>query len=205
MSLKKARELLTELRSMANKAGPAFFERVKKAAELLLNKEWLSTAEFNGNYDLACQFVESECFPEAKDTTMDEMLTLYREFPEEKQWADEKYNLRRLWGKMLQRKRQEREAVADEKRKQEAIKSDGPPRATMADVQHRDEQIKELNYTIKKEREVAESLLEKCQRLEKENAELEKQNSYLSGRVAELEQMVDKQMDRQSKRMSVAV
>ncbi|HYE16834.1 MAG TPA: hypothetical protein VEA69_00195 [Tepidisphaeraceae bacterium] len=180
MSLSKTKQLLNKLKAMADQAGPALYERAGMAAEVLADAAWVA-AEHGGDYDRACKAVEDNYFPElGKAMSIHELLTLAREFPQA-EWARHKYNLRRLWAEW--EGRQEREPKAQRER------------VTKEDMAKAKDEIKELTYSLKKERQTAEGLAEENRRLRERVAELERVNARLEGRIEELERVLERRSE----------
>lgn len=172
----KTSEILAKLKAMATKAGEAIFERAKLADEVLTDKAWLDS-EFQGDHDRAMEVVEADYFPElATAFGLSSLLTLAREFPDVATWRQHKFNLSKLWAEYEERHKEETPKI--ERRKQPKI----------ADVEERDEKIKELEWVAKNTKDALAVKETELERLRRENDELRGENRALQRMLDQIRQ-----------------
>jgi hypothetical protein len=168
----KTSAILAKLKSMATEAGEAIFERT-------------TLAEFLGDHDKARETLQADCFPELSLTfSLGRLLTLLATFPTVVEWRAHKFNLVRLWDEHEERRR----AREGDKPKREVNRS------KVADIEERDEKIKELEWAAKNTREIIEVKETELLRLRRENDELR-------GEVKALNRMLEQ--ERQGRRQAV--
>ena len=157
----KTSEMLAKLKAMASRAGEAIYERATLAAAVLADKQWLN-AEFSGDYDKAVAFMEDDLFPElSKAFGLVRLLTLAEAFPSAEDWRTHKYNLNRLWAEWESRHESEKDEKKTERR-----------HATIADLEQRDEKVKDLEFQVKTIGDAIKSKDAEIEKLRIENAEL---------------------------------
>lgn len=153
--------------------GPDLYRRVVQAAERLADLDWI-TRQHGGNPDKARKAIEDDYFPElGLAFPLHRLLVLHREFPEESQWAEWKYDLTDLW------------AVYEEK-----VKGTRPTivkrRATVKDLEERDEKIKQMEW---KEKDAARRIDEKAKEIASLSERLEKRKQEARQYRAEIDQI----------------
>jgi hypothetical protein len=172
----RAKQILAELKRIAPEGEANLFQRIKLAAELLADTDWLGE-QHGGDEDRAGEWLEAEFFASLCGyVPLLKVVAVFRKFPSEATWAEYRYNLRAL------------EALYDEARATEA--GDQKPSrktATLKQVQELEQKVSEAEYAAKRERTEADRLRDEVAALKNENAELR-------GRVAELERIVDRRL-----------
>ncbi len=97
---KTTAQKVTRLDHLAGKAGHNIFERIKLASEVLEDRDYIAS-EYDGNYGALYDKVAGY-FPDlcgVLGTTLDGLRSLYREYPDEQQWAGEQYNIAHMLAK----------------------------------------------------------------------------------------------------------
>ena len=178
----KTNEALAKLKLMAAKAGDAIYERACLARDVLADQTWID-AEFASDMDKAHEVIEVEYFPELHTAFgLGRLLALLATFPTLAEWKTHKCNLMRLWAAHMEQ---------DEKTRPKSERRG----AKLADVQARDERIKELEWSLKSSKDGAQAREKetavKLSRIERENAELRIEIAELRGENKALLRMVE--------------
>lgn len=177
----KTNEALAQLKRMATKAGEAIYERAKLAASIMGDTAWID-AEFAGDYDAAEAAVEADCFPELSAAFgLSQLLELIATFPAVEEWRQHKFSLPRLWAEFKAKTSKDKPEVVRRK-------------ATVADLEERDEKIKELEWHVKsahdtmaeRERELSASVARLRMESESEIEKLRRENAELRAELAEV-------------------
>jgi DNA repair exonuclease SbcCD ATPase subunit len=161
---------LVRLRELASGARQNIYERCKLASEILADRDWIAI-EHGGEYDAAQKALEDDFFSDvAGFIVLADLVLIYKQFPDEAQWKELRYNLAALKGAM-------REATREPKPAKEPQK-----RATLAQLAELEEQLasatqraENLSRTISNQAEEITALKDEVARLKKENAELRRQ------------------------------
>ena len=173
-------EKVARLKAMARKAGKAIYDRTKMASEVLADKAWLDS-EHLGDYDKALACLQEECFPElSKAFSLGRLLALYATFPDHAFWARCRYNLMALWAEYEDRQAEGRPEPVERRH------------ATLAQLEERDEKIKELEWQLKTSVESAKTAIADMERLRTENAELRGQLKQLQAECERLHARLDR-------------
>jgi hypothetical protein len=157
---------LARLKKLRDKAGSLVYERVKLAASVYADRNWVA-ASFRGDPNAAAAHLQEEYFADLCDAvSFLDLLGIFKVFPEEREWAEHKYSVKRLFAALP------KEEKAPRERRGVTIK------------EHEEEisRRKDAEFAAKRAREEAETLQARVKELEMENAKLK-------GRIEELERI----------------
>ncbi len=108
---------LAELGSLKHTACKGHYQRIKLAARLQANREWVD-GRHEGNLQQAIRFLEDEFFHDIVGTAgLSDLIVAYHRFPEEVKWAENDYNLRTMVGlvpKIRRSKKKDRRVSREE-------------------------------------------------------------------------------------------
>lgn len=181
----KTPEVVAKLLTMATKAGEAMYERAKLAASCLEDRQWID-AEFGGDYDVALEYIEGDCFPDlAGGFGLSRLLEIIAKFPERNDWRADKWNINRMWARIVDAKRE-----ADDKPERQVR-----PRPTAKDLEERDTKIAEKDWTIKTQQQALERELGEVEKLRLRVTELEAEVNQLRGENKQLTKMIEMMRD----------
>lgn len=110
-------ETFAELIELRNQTGKVLFHRINLAKVLLQDHEWVeSPSGGGGDESIAIDRLEEECFGDC-GYSLPQILEILEEVPQERTWKANKYNLRRMYAEMKERKtipiRESREKVVE--------------------------------------------------------------------------------------------
>lgn len=141
MTEKTTTQKIAELKSLASDARSNMYRRVKLAAEIIKDVDWLEQA-FMGKTLTAMDFLAREGFPYVL-LTVGQLSAIYAKWPEENQWKEFHYDVNLMWDELKSTQKPERKTahVVSWKEKAEQLQAEL--------------RIKELE-NVKLERKVAE-------------------------------------------------
>ena len=92
-------QIFVQLLQLRNESGKKHYQRIKLAAQLLQDKEWVeSPTGGGGDENKAIDRLELDCFGDIVGTIgLPEMLDVFTHIPNEKDWEKNKYNLKKMW------------------------------------------------------------------------------------------------------------
>jgi hypothetical protein len=186
-----------ELKNMLNEQGQKILHRLRLAAELLSDAEWLMSTK--NDEGAARDLLEDECFGDLCGAlTLGQLLRIYQHFPNEADWKESRWNLKSLIVRV------------------EAIESKGKDKPTRAPIERvtikeRDELVQEREHfkavadnnlrkfeTASREVNLAKSkerdYLTEIRELKAMLHDLKVENAHLKGRLEELERAMERQM-----------
>lgn len=87
---------LARIKQLARDGNASFFERLKLAAQVLMDHEWI-VDNFNGCDADAMDYVQQEGFSMIAGVyTLGDLLKMYHAFPQESDWQAVKYDLKAM-------------------------------------------------------------------------------------------------------------
>ncbi len=103
----KGSELYARLLNMRNESGKLLYQRLRMCKELLGDREWVAAADGGGGDEaVAMDRLESECFADiCGSMTLTQLLQVIDAVPTETVWKANKYNLRKMWNEVIQRRK----------------------------------------------------------------------------------------------------
>lgn len=184
---RKTREKIAKLQRLTDEGNGNIYRRIKLAAELLDDPEYLAEMHAN-DWVEAVEAVESKYFAMlGGDPPLRKLIKVYEEFPREAQWKEYRYNLRAMVIAYEDAER-ERNAEADEESPRAK-----PMRVTRAMLAEAEEERDDYRAQLKFTRENLESSQERIERLERELQATRTENARLQGRIEELESILNRQ------------
>lgn len=101
--------LYLQLVEMRNEAGERLYLRIQLAAKLLADKAWVDDpAQGGGDEGKALDMLEDTCFADICGAiSLPQMLEICRAVPSKATWKTNRYNLRRMYAEMQERKKAE--------------------------------------------------------------------------------------------------
>lgn len=157
----RTKEIMVSLKKLSAEGEKNLFQRVKLAAELLEDFDWI--AEFHdGNEDMAAEAVQASYFASLCGyVPLLKVVAIYRKYPKETIWQEYAYNLKAL------------ELIYDADRKQEAgMQKSSVKRATLAQMAELEAQLSEAKAKGAAAKAELDTLREEAQKLREENAQL---------------------------------
>lgn len=145
-------KLYAQLLNMRNEAGAQLFQRLRLAKQLLSDQQWVAEDEGGGGDEAtALDRLEDECFADICGAmSLPNMMEILERIPTETTWKANKYNLRKMWTELLNRRKAakgpkhaqpEREHKTREERKIEKLE---------AELQFANDRINELERDYRK-------------------------------------------------------
>ncbi len=171
-------EMFAELISLRNEAGEKHYQRVKLAANLLKDKDWVeSPAGGGGDENRALDRLEVECFGDLCGlVSLTNLLELLHHFPKLEDWQRHKFNPSRMWVEYSQKTKGTK-------------KKDSTPRKvaelpTVAEFEQFSPNTQKRTYERVLNR--IETDIQKIERLEQENSALREENKTLKARIRDI-------------------
>jgi DNA repair exonuclease SbcCD ATPase subunit len=174
--MKTPQQLLAKLRDLSKSAGENYYERISIADTLLQDKHWLE-AEHAGSDFKAAKALEDHYFHDLSGAMgLFDLLHIFRKHPEQKDWEKHGYNLKKMYATL----------------KKTADKAEPPRRATVAELDAAQEQVKDLQYQLQHQRKLVKEHKTQGETLSQQVDRLKEENFRLKGRVEELERILEK-------------
>lgn len=184
VAISEATKLKNKLRSMADKAGSAAYERLGLAAQLMLDKEWIA-AEHGGDSHVALETIEAEFFHDLCGSVPLARLLKMREVVPEEEWRRHRYNLQRVAAAYA-------EQMAAQKPEREKVE-----RITREQYEKVQEDVEHFRAVARKQETETKQAQTEVQRLRTELDEKKTEIAVLRGRIEELERILDRSGVRQ--------
>lgn len=181
---RKTRQILKELQIKMGQAGKATYQRLKLAAEVLQDTDWVAE---KGSLNSAYRFIQKEYFGDlCLAISIETLLELQREFSE-REWEDHNWNLQVLRAEVVERKRQEKPKG---KKQTATLKEVEELKNDKSKLEVCNQQLTQTLEQEKRSRvEEADRLKVRVAELEEENTRLKCENERLKGRLEELEKI----------------
>ncbi len=93
---------IAQLKQLGNDVKSNMYQRVKLAAEILLDIDWIEHA-YKGHTTQAMDFLQREGFPYVT-LTVGQLASIYRKWPEESMWQDWNYDINAMWDELSSKK-----------------------------------------------------------------------------------------------------
>jgi hypothetical protein len=169
---------LLRLAELEHSSGLTLYERASLASELIDDRAWVA-ARHGDDEGQAYDWLATKYFRDLADwLSVEQLVTLYRKYPREK-WEECHYNAKRLLAEWLEQSRP-RPAAADP----------AAPRATRAQLEEKEREVKELQAAVRRTQDQGREWLDEAAKLRGRVRELEMENAQLRGRIEELERLV---------------
>lgn len=179
-------QIKARLDNLAGQAGKVMFERVRLAAELMANLQWVCR-EFRGDDRAAREYLEARYFGEMMGTVhLGQLFTLYSRFPDPDEWKVRQWNVQKMWAEHLRQKEAEGGGRRGDPPKKGAPGkgvSDGGARSrpTVADVVRMAKEIETTRRGLVVAKEAATAAQGELRRLRTENEVLRREVDQLRG------------------------
>ncbi len=175
---KSLKEKFSRLQVLSNEAGPALFERIKIASEIMSDTGYIEARYANDEEACSEELGRKYFLDLAGLMSVWQLVEVFRAFPNEEIWKEDSYNLKVLRDRYLANR--------------EKPTGGGRRSAKIEDIKERDEKIEELKYNIKRFEETSKREEKEITRLKEENIKLREENALLRGRIGELERMMNR-------------
>ena len=170
-------EHLKELERLIGEAGKNYYERTSHISALLEDANWVRSS-FSGDDYKAAETLESKYLHDLSGTvSVFQLLTIFRRFPNEKDWKAEGYHIRKLLQKC----------------KPEPTESRGSRTSIkVSDYEAVVQQSKENLHKAKALEKQLVTATESVESLKKQNEKFRMEIERLKGRIEELESILSK-------------
>lgn len=173
------KSMLAKLKTLANCAGETLHERVRLASAINADREWLEEA-CNGDEYQAAEIL-AEHFQDVCHGRLNmlSLLNLYNKMPDLKDWRKYRFNVMAML-----------DAIAIN---EDRVPSDRR-RATIKDIEERDDKIKELEYHVTRDKQELGDKVAEIEKLRVRIGELSEENARLRGRIEQMEKVMNREL-----------